>query len=178
MSINTALAALTATAAIGQDAPVLAEYRTDSGSLPPEYAWETSVTILEDRQLTLKHCKGYETDGPACKTRKATVSAAGEKTETYDQAAGIFEKMSLSPDYPEFLTLPLYEATADSRQSFAWELPDIDATLSLLAIFLPIVALVLVVLLVWLAVRLLRRLFSGRGPGARDAAPRPAPPGA
>ena len=41
---------------------------------------------------------------------KATVSAAGEKTETYDQAAGIFEKMSLSPDYPEFLTLPLYEA--------------------------------------------------------------------
>ena len=52
------------------------------------------------------------------------------------------------------------------------------ATLSLLAIFLPIVALVLVVLLVWLAVRLLRRLFSGRGPGARDAAPRPAPPGA
>jgi hypothetical protein len=65
---------LTATAAIGQDAPVLAEYRTDSGSLPPEYAWETSVTILEDRQLTLKHCKGYETDGPACKTRRATVS--------------------------------------------------------------------------------------------------------
>ncbi|HMM54783.1 MAG TPA: malate synthase A [Candidatus Desulfobacillus sp.] len=41
---------------------------------------------------------------------KATVSAAGEKTETYDQAAGIFEKMSLSPDFPEFLTLPLYEA--------------------------------------------------------------------
>jgi malate synthase len=41
---------------------------------------------------------------------KAAVSAAGEQTATYDQAAVIFEKMSLSPDYPEFLTLPLYEA--------------------------------------------------------------------
>jgi malate synthase len=41
---------------------------------------------------------------------KATVSANGEKTETYDQAAGIFEKMALAEDYPEFLTLPLYEA--------------------------------------------------------------------
>ena len=34
----------------------------------------------------------------------------GEDTATYDQAAGIFGTMSLSPDYPEFLTLPLYEA--------------------------------------------------------------------
>ncbi len=41
---------------------------------------------------------------------KADVSAHGDKTETYDQAAVIFEKMSLSKDYPEFLTLPLYEA--------------------------------------------------------------------
>ena len=41
---------------------------------------------------------------------KTTVTAQGEDTATYDQAAGIFETMSLSPDYPEFLTLPLYEA--------------------------------------------------------------------
>jgi malate synthase len=41
---------------------------------------------------------------------KAVVSGNGEKTETYDQAAGIFDKMSLTPEYPEFLTLPLYEA--------------------------------------------------------------------
>ncbi|MBS1220792.1 MAG: malate synthase [Proteobacteria bacterium] len=41
---------------------------------------------------------------------KATVTAQGEDTATYDQAAGIFEKMSVTPDYPEFLTLPLYEA--------------------------------------------------------------------
>jgi malate synthase len=41
---------------------------------------------------------------------KATVTAQGEKTETYDQAAKIFEEMSLADSYPEFLTLPLYEA--------------------------------------------------------------------
>jgi malate synthase len=41
---------------------------------------------------------------------KKTVAAQGEDTTTYDQAAGIFEKMSLDPNYPEFLTLPLYEA--------------------------------------------------------------------
>mgnify|MGYP000479279641 CR=1 FL=1 len=41
---------------------------------------------------------------------KATVTAQGEETATYDQAAVIFDKMSLAPDYPEFLTLPLYEA--------------------------------------------------------------------
>jgi len=41
---------------------------------------------------------------------KAVVTAQGENTETYDQAAVIFDKMSLTPEYPEFLTLPLYEA--------------------------------------------------------------------
>ena len=41
---------------------------------------------------------------------KATVVAQGEGSATYDQAAVIFDKMSLAPDYPEFLTLPLYEA--------------------------------------------------------------------
>jgi malate synthase len=40
---------------------------------------------------------------------KAIVSAAGEQTETYGKAAMIFEEMSLADDYPEFLTLPLYE---------------------------------------------------------------------
>jgi malate synthase len=41
---------------------------------------------------------------------KTTVTAQGEKTETYDQAASIFATMSLADEYPEFLTLPLYEA--------------------------------------------------------------------
>ena len=41
---------------------------------------------------------------------KATITAQGEDIATYDQAAIIFDEMSLSADYPEFLTLPLYEA--------------------------------------------------------------------
>ena len=41
---------------------------------------------------------------------KAEVGAAGESTVNYDRAAKIFEAMSLADDYPEFLTLPLYEA--------------------------------------------------------------------
>lgn len=51
---------------------VLAEYQTDSGSLGPEYAWDTTVSILSDGQLTLKHCR-YAAESPSCKTRRATV---------------------------------------------------------------------------------------------------------
>jgi malate synthase len=36
--------------------------------------------------------------------------AAGEPLGTYERAAKIFEEMSLAKDFPEFLTLPLYEA--------------------------------------------------------------------
>ena len=42
----------------------------------------------------------------------ANASAAGEPLGTYEQAAKIFEEMSLSKAFPEFLTLPLYEAMA------------------------------------------------------------------
>jgi len=43
---------------------------------------------------------------------KTVVAAQGEDTTSYDQAAGIFENMSLTENFPEFLTLPLYEAMA------------------------------------------------------------------
>jgi malate synthase len=36
----------------------------------------------------------------------------GGDTSTYEQAARIFEKMSTSEDFTEFLTLPLYEEVA------------------------------------------------------------------
>lgn len=81
-----ALFFVTATAALADDAAVLAEYWTNSGSLPPEYAWETNITIHENGDLTLKHCKGYETEGPACKTRRAKV--AGEALAAIRSAAG------------------------------------------------------------------------------------------
>ncbi|MDR2925706.1 MAG: malate synthase A [Azoarcus sp.] len=43
---------------------------------------------------------------------KEHIAQQGESTDTYEQAAEIFLSMSLSPEYPEFLTLPLYEAMA------------------------------------------------------------------
>ena len=41
---------------------------------------------------------------------KLDAAAQGEPLGTYDQASAIFEKMALAKDFPEFLTLPLYEA--------------------------------------------------------------------
>ncbi len=96
-----ALLLLTAPAAMAQDSPVLAEYWTDSGSLPPEYAWETTVTILEDGTLTLKHCKGYETEGPACKSRRANVSEdALAAIRTAAVESGLADKPARETEFP------------------------------------------------------------------------------
>lgn len=92
---------LSATGALAQDAPVLAEYWTDSGSLPPEYAWETTVTILEDGTLMLKHCKGYETDGPACKHRRARVpDEALEAIRAAAAESGLADKPARETETP------------------------------------------------------------------------------
>jgi malate synthase len=40
---------------------------------------------------------------------KKTITAQGENVASYEQAAQIFEEMSLAENYAEFLTLPLYE---------------------------------------------------------------------
>ena len=49
-----------------------------------------------------------------CALTKVNVDAAagGEPLGTYEQAAKIFEEMSLTKNFEEFLTLPLYEAMA------------------------------------------------------------------
>ncbi|MBN8631547.1 MAG: hypothetical protein J0L76_11895 [Rhodobacterales bacterium] len=95
------LAALIALPAQADDALVLAEYWTDSGSLPPEYAWTTSITILEDGQLTLKHCKGYDSEGPACKTRRATVpEPALTAIRTAAEESGLAAKPAKEAEFP------------------------------------------------------------------------------
>jgi hypothetical protein len=82
-------------------APVLADYWTNSGSLPPEYAWETSILIREDGQLELKHCKGYETEGPACKLRRAQVpEAALDAIRAAATESGLIEKPARETDTP------------------------------------------------------------------------------
>lgn len=85
----------------GEPAPVLADYWTNSGSLPPEYAWETGLLIREDGQLELKHCKGYETEGPACKLRRARVSEGDlDAIRTAAAESGLLEDPARETDAP------------------------------------------------------------------------------
>jgi hypothetical protein len=82
-------------------APVLADYWTNSGSLPPKYAWETSILIREDGLVELKHCKGYETEGPACKLREAKISqAALDAIRAAATESGLIEKPARETDTP------------------------------------------------------------------------------
>lgn len=70
-----AWAALLAVAPLAAQAQALvAEYWANSGSLPPEFAWDVSVTFRDDGSVTLRHCKGYATEGPGCTLRSGKVS--------------------------------------------------------------------------------------------------------
>ncbi len=62
-----------ATPALADDA-ILATLNARSGSLPPEYAWSVSITIAADGLVTATRCKGYQTEGPACKSATATTT--------------------------------------------------------------------------------------------------------
>lgn len=95
------LLALALPAQADELAPVLADYFTNSGSLPPEYAWETSILIREDGELELKHCKGYETEGPACKLRRAKVSdAALQAIRAAAAESGLIQNPARETDTP------------------------------------------------------------------------------
>lgn len=94
------LLALSLPAQADELAPVLADYWTNNGSLPPEYAWETSVLIREDGQLELKHCKGYE-EGAACKLRRAKVEEdALEAIRAAATDSGLLKKPARDTDMP------------------------------------------------------------------------------
>jgi hypothetical protein len=82
--LRTALFLLTATAALAEDAP-LATLTATSGSLPPPHAWSVAITIGANGLVTAQRCKGYETEGPACKT--ATATATPEALEAIRKAA-------------------------------------------------------------------------------------------
>ncbi|TAG29580.1 MAG: hypothetical protein EAZ40_02340 [Rhodobacterales bacterium] len=87
--------------ALAQEADVLATYSANSGSLPPEYAWETTVTIYADGRLSLRRCTGYETEGPACKDRKAKVTPeALDAIRVAALASGLAETPAKPSDYP------------------------------------------------------------------------------
>ena len=61
--------------AMAEESSVFVTYGTNNGSLPPEYAWDNEVTIFESGKLEIRHCKGYATEGPDCRTRKGKVTA-------------------------------------------------------------------------------------------------------
>jgi hypothetical protein len=93
--------ALIPVTAWAEDAPILAEYYTDAGSLPPEYAWQTEVTIHTDGRLVLQRCTGYETEGPACKSRKAKVDpAALDAIRAAATASGLADSPAKPSEYP------------------------------------------------------------------------------
>jgi malate synthase len=74
--------------------------------------WQWVVSpkgVLDDgRKITPERVRAMIAE--ELETVRATIAARNEDTASYEQAAKIFAEMSLTPDYPEFLTLPLYEA--------------------------------------------------------------------
>ena len=66
-------------AAIAETPAVIAVWSENSGSLPPEYAWEYRVEMLTGGTVQATYCKGYATEGPGCATVKRKFSAAAQK---------------------------------------------------------------------------------------------------
>lgn len=81
--------ALLAGPALSQDGAAFALWGENSGSLPPEYAWDYTVSFYPDRRGEVEYCKGYADSVPGCavsrfrlsKTAFAELEAALEPLE-------------------------------------------------------------------------------------------------
>lgn len=62
--------------ALAEDAAPIARWGEDSGSLPPEYAWDYMATFTDDRRVSVTYCKGYEETPPGCATVTRRLSKA------------------------------------------------------------------------------------------------------
>jgi hypothetical protein len=89
-----AVALSLAAPALAEGPPIYATYHVDNGSLPPEHAWATNVTILGDGTVTLEHCTGYATEGPDCQTRRGHAFRAGMQVIFY---AAVESGLAASP---------------------------------------------------------------------------------
>lgn len=88
-------------AATAQESPIVATYGTNNGSLPPEYAWDNYVVIHEDGKMEVRHCKGYETEGAGCRTRRGKVTPeAIEAIRAAALASGLADKPAAESEYP------------------------------------------------------------------------------
>lgn len=71
---------LAASPAMGQTSLVVASWGEDSGSLPPEYAWDYRVEFLSNGTVQATYCKGYATEAPGCATVTKKFPEAAQKT--------------------------------------------------------------------------------------------------
>ncbi|MGL4236534.1 hypothetical protein [Tabrizicola sp.] len=93
--------AVTPLAANAESPPELARYSSNPGSLPPEYRWDTFVTIYLDGQVLIKHCRGYEIEGPACKlTNTKTTPEAVEAILAAAKASDLAARPARELDTP------------------------------------------------------------------------------
>lgn len=86
--------------ALAEEASPFAGWGESSGSLPPEYAWEYSVTFREDRSVTVEYCKGYANEAPGCATisRRLSKSQLAALHEALDPLAAPMAENPPQPD--------------------------------------------------------------------------------
>ncbi len=70
---------LAATPLMAQTPPVIASWSENSGSLPPEYAWDYRVEFLAGGTVGATYCKGYATEAPGCATVTRKLSSAAQQ---------------------------------------------------------------------------------------------------
>ncbi|MBL9047497.1 MAG: hypothetical protein JNK34_09350 [Tabrizicola sp.] len=88
-------------AATAEDNAIFVSYGYSTGSLPPEYTYSNEVTIFADGRLTVTHCKGYETEGPDCKTRKGKADAeAMQAIRDAAIASDLAARPAREPEFP------------------------------------------------------------------------------
>lgn len=59
-----------------QDVTAFARWGSSSGALPPDHAWDYTVTFITDRRVTVEYCKGYAQEAPGCATVSRRLSQA------------------------------------------------------------------------------------------------------
>ena len=62
-------------AAMAEESQVFVEYHAGSGSVSPEFEWNTMVTIYQDGKLEVQFCDGYDARTPTCRTRRGKATA-------------------------------------------------------------------------------------------------------
>jgi len=94
------LALLAPAPVMAEEASPFAGWGESSGSLPPEYAWEYSVTFREDRSVTVEYCKGNANEAPGCATVSRRLSKA-QFAELHAALDPLAAPMAENPPQPD-----------------------------------------------------------------------------